>query len=210
MKLDSLRFAPPALVVLAGVFAACTVIEPARIIEPTCDDPGKLLIRGEETGLEFCSGEPSHRAKIVACSTFTPAPGACGEPDTFVDAAQCHTNADCAALSPLDVCVAPGNGGPCACVPSCVHDSDCKPDEICRCGDPVSTCRPALCASDADCGAGSRCMEADPEKCGVQGFACTSVLDECLSSLDCTGPWTSLCLYVDNHRVCAAHECFNN
>lgn len=202
MGLSSSCFAPLALLTLFG-FAACTT--PAAPLR-ACDDPGPDLIRGAETGFEFCTNGPSHRPKIVACPAFEHAAGKCGGTEMSPELSGCATNADCTALqTPRDICVAaPGNVS-CSCAPSCTDDADCGPKSLCQCGDPISFCRQALCRTDADCEGGALCMDSEIELCGVRGFACQSPLDECLSGLDCPGEIP--CIYITDHRVCARKGC---
>jgi hypothetical protein len=205
MNIRSLRFAALALfalVGLAGTTAACSTPPAALRI---CDDPGPDLIRGAETGFEFCTGGPSHRSKVVVCAAFEHAAGKCGGTEMFPQDSDCATNADCAAMSPAGVCfAAPGNAS-CLCVPSCKEDADCGAGFLCQCGDPTSTCRRALCRTDADCEGGALCMDSEIEFCGARGFVCQSPLDECLSSLDCVGQLP--CIYLTDHRVCSIQGC---
>jgi hypothetical protein len=206
MKLHSLRFAPLAVLTVlgfAGAFAACSApATPLRI----CDDPGPILIRGAQTGFDFCTGGPAHRSKIVACAAFEHAAGKCGGTEMFPMSSECANNADCIGKQIFaPVCfAAPGNVS-CSCAPSCVNDADCGPDALCQCGDPISFCRQALCRTDADCEDGALCMDSEIESCGVRGFACQSPLDECLSSLDCAAGIQ--CIYITDHRVCSNKGC---
>ena len=185
----------------AGAFAACSTAAPVRV----CDDPGPLLIRGAETGFDFCTNGPAHRSKIVACAAFEHAARKCGGTEMFPEVSQCATNADCVGKEPKGVCVAAPGNVTCSCAPSCVNDADCGPDSLCQCGDPISFCRQALCHSDADCDGGALCMDSQIEGCGERGFACQSPLDECLSSLDCAGGVQ--CIYITDHRICSNKGC---
>jgi hypothetical protein len=185
-----------------GAFAACSTPGPTVVV-PACDDPGTVQVRGMDTGLEFCTGGPVHRAKILSCPRLEPAAGICNAPGD--PPALCNANADCTGMGSGYICGLLGPQKPCGCVPSCTSDIECILGNLCLCGDPFSGCVRALCQSDADCTGGHLCVESQLESCGARGFACQSDLDECQTDLDCPG--SRPCLYRNDHRVCPANGC---
>jgi hypothetical protein len=190
------------LLAFGGAFAACTTPAPI-VVAPVCDDPGKVQVGGMDTGFEFCTGGPVHRAKILTCPTVEPTPGSCdasGKPP-----AECHSNADCAPFGPEHVCGVAGPGKPCACVASCTEDIECLAGNLCECGAPFSGCARALCQSDADCTGGHLCIVSQIEHCGARGFVCQTDLDECQTDLDCPG--SRPCIFIYDHRVCPMNGC---
>jgi hypothetical protein len=104
---------------------------------------------------------------------------------------QCHKDSDCGA--PNEWCqLSAYDGGPqpCECVTGCLVDADCAAGNVCECGDPVGTCVPATCTSDAACASG-RCSKYESGPCGPNGpfrsyvFGCESTGDTCEGDLDC-------------------------
>jgi hypothetical protein len=205
MNLPSLRFAPlalVALVALGGAFAACST--PSAAVIP-CDDPGPILIRGKDSGLEFCTGGAVHRTRVEVCERFEHPAGKCDPTGQSPQVSQCHSNADCGTPGEGLVCFDPGGDLACNCIASCTTDLDCQSDELCQCGEPFSQCRKALCRTDADCEAGRLCMDSEIDECGARGFACQSERDECLTSFDC--PEQIPCIYIKDHRICSTKGC---
>ena len=152
MNIRSLRFAPLALFTLAGLAGAVAACSTSTASLRICDDPGPFLVRGAETGFEFCTNGPAHRPKVMACAAFEHAAGRCGGTEMFPQNSECAINADCAKVLPASVCLAAPGSVACSCAPSCKQDADCGPGSLCQCGDPISFCRKALCRTDADCG----------------------------------------------------------
>jgi hypothetical protein len=205
VKIQFLRvalLAPFAVLVFPAIFPACSA-PLAPVIG--CDDPRPVLVGGQYTGYDTCSGGAVHRSKIVACSFPEPGVGKCDAPDP-AEPATCHTNADCAKLGPGHVC-ASGNPGAvsCNCGGECAADSDCGKGEICPCDAPFPVCRPVLCSSDADCEGSRLCVESVVDQCRGLTFACQSELDECLTDLDCADQ--SQCVFSTDHRVCSTMNC---
>lgn len=202
MKLDSLRFLPLIFVLFTGVVASCSTPGVAR---KACDDPGPVLAHGRETGLDACSGGLIHRSKIVACPTVEPE-GVCAL--NPARPGSCGSNADCTKALPGTVCAPATQSDGCSCLDTCVTDAECGGGQMCRCDGRVAFCTKALCASDAVCPPGRLCVFTDFASCdvgGVQGFACQTDLDECLTSLDCAD--RQVCAYTGDHRICAKALC---
>ena len=197
MKYSSLRVTPLLFAFFAVVFAACGT--PRRL--KGCDDPGNLKVRGQETGVDFCTNGPRHRVRSQACPVFDASTKCKLDPTRITS---CETNADCAKFGINNVCTGPppDDKTACECHATCVNDTDCGEGKLCGCNDPFSFCLKALCWTDADCEEGHMCMSADFSCFNDGGFVCQSELDDCLISEDCPSP--SRCLYnaEEGHRVC--------
>ncbi len=154
MKYSSLLFTPLLFVFCAGVFAACSAPRPMK----GCDDPGPLLLRGQETGVDFCTNGPRHRVRAQACPVFEASTECQLDPTNILS---CETNADCGKFGIHNVCTGPADKTDCTCQATCVTDNECGPGKFCSCNDPFSFCRTALCRSDADCDDGHMCISSD-------------------------------------------------
>lgn len=133
-------------------------------------------------GYEQCSNGAVHRPAIKECESKLPrtamriAPPGDG---------QCVTDADCADM-PHGYCTTSVPVGTKVCVYGCVRDSECGPNQICLCGDPVGECVASTCKSDADCGAGLACQRYDRSHgCDSYAFACQTPEDTCAVDNDC-------------------------
>src|SRR4051794_29545978 len=113
MNTPSLLFAPLAFVALGGAFAACST-RPAVVIP--CDDPGPVLIRGKDSGLEFCTGGAVHRTRVEVCELLEHSDGKCDPTGQHPEISQCHSNADCGSPAQALVCFAPVGDVACNCI----------------------------------------------------------------------------------------------
>jgi hypothetical protein len=98
----------------------------------------------------------------------------------------CQTDADCTAANQYcQYSVGQVIGS--WCTTGCLTNADCGEGSICQCGDPMGSCVPASCQSDADCPGEARCASfATNDGCGPwTRFSCQTVQDECASNLDC-------------------------
>jgi hypothetical protein len=177
-----------AVAVLALVVAGCggeTVTADSFV---PCVEPTPLLIAGQDTGYDTCSGGILQRRAATACPSLLPA--SCANEDAGVAA----------------------DSGE-ACTQGCTSDNDCIFGFICVCGDPIGVCEQASCKTDADCPNGSSCAEYDPNDlaCGTVGFACQSPYDQCLTNADCAGIEAdgepTICQMTDGIRICTHGAC---
>jgi len=96
----------------------------------------------------------------------------------------CSDDRHCTAM-PYGYCKAtPNSDALSECRYGCVRDNDCDSGSVCLCGDPVGTCVPALCDSDAECAGDLRCIAYDPSPgCSsftlLPVFKCQTYQDEC-------------------------------
>jgi hypothetical protein len=172
-----------------------------------------VLLAGQPTGLQSCSGHVVHRAKSVACTDpFPRAVPSCisDQPDSD----SCNADSECASMNGVGqpFCgLLHGKQSFCTCDVGCLSDADCQSGQACVCGDPIGTCTNAACATDADC-PGSSCT-AEVHANGVTGeFACVSPDDECEVDSDCP---SKVCAFDDtlNARACVASSgggCFGS
>jgi len=180
-----------------GSWAETATMGPARTTGgsesegPRTDDcDGEHIVQAGfelSSGFERCADGQVRRVKSSICM----APNALGSDDP-----------NC--TNPMNGCVAGGcndaafgaciASGPdyCYCTYGCATDSDCSEGEICMCGlgDPdlpsVSSCIPALCQSDADCGGLGCRLAVNFDGCGpMYMMACHTPEDECQGPYDC-------------------------
>lgn len=171
--------------------------------EHSCSTP----VTDPETGLVTCEEGYRHRPKAVTCGAATGEGGAGGGggegaarlpragQGVVCDVGQGGNGGgagtgDCDAYE-HGFCKEynDGSGGAFGlCHSGCVDDSECGPGFVCICDEPDSptggACKPASCATDADCVAGLSCATYDAS-CNPEGFACQVPEDECQSNADC-------------------------
>ena len=175
-----IAFAVLALVVACG---AKTVTRDSFV---QCVDPTPLLIAGQDTGYDTCSGGVLRRRVVTTCPSLLPASCASGDAGATADGGE-------------------------ACKQGCTRDTDCAFfGQVCVCGDPIGTCEHAACATDADCAKGSSCAEY--VGCATAGFQCQSPNDQCLTDADCAGVEEegepTACLMTDEGtRICTLSVC---
>jgi len=172
-----------------GVSAAGTGAGGARptAVPSACEGP--LTDLGG--GWERCGNGMVHRRELGSCSSSLPRASAATAPysdPASLDAGyfgECRFDSDCTA-NPYGHCEWSPYAQGTYCEYGCVTNADCPSNQACVCGDPVGTCRPASCATDAECGAGLLCSDfvVDPG-CGGQAFACQKAADECAAASDC-------------------------
>jgi hypothetical protein len=138
-----------------------------------------------------------HRVDAVAC-LHSDEPPACGAPD-----GECDADDDCGTGS----CVPTSTDfGACVCLPSCVSDDDCPSSEACLCRSGFAsgtegystavqrtTCFPADCHVDADCGSGFTCALALEQCSFLASLHCHTAADQCETHADCTGADQGYC-----------------
>ena len=154
-----------------------------------CEDPQPVMLMGQDTGTVRCANGMVHRAQAREC----PARPQSGVPVDFCGDANGGNQGDCATDfdcrdRPLGFC-RPANAGipMCSCIYGCVSDSDCGPDQVCRCGDPVGQCVPANCRNNSECEGARLCVQYQIEPyCGGPAFACQTDADKCGGDGDCT------------------------
>jgi hypothetical protein len=162
--------------------------------------------------LEQCDGGFVHRPEVTTCALpervgageggagGTPGAGGTAGTDMLPLEHQCDTDLDCS-TSANGYCTideASMVGPQRVCIYACSQDSDCDSGEICSCADSfihavdeaaiaLGRCKPAACASDADCG-DMLCIAPVDANCGPArpgGFHCQSPDDECGGPGDC-------------------------
>ena len=198
MRYSSLRFTPLLFVFFVGVFAACSTPLPVK----GCDDPGPVRVRGQETGIEFCTNGPRYRARALACPLLEPPAGQCHlDP---MNMWSCEANVDCATPDEAsNACLALALGN-CMCVSSCITDDDCGEGRFCLCEEPTSTCHKALCRSGADCDDGRLCASARFLDSGHDvGLACQSEFDTCLIDSECAENFRCIFDGLKGYRLCS-------
>jgi hypothetical protein len=164
------------------------------------------------TGLVECEGGYFHRPEAKACDNAGGQPGVGGEgpvdphtlprADDFID---CSGPEDCAGFQ-WGFCGGGGGEIP-HCVSGCETDNDCGSGSICICGNPSSPtggeCRPAACATDADCPGSVCAAHHSSSGCGAITFRCITERDACASDADC-GALNQQCLWNPDKE---AREC---
>ena len=166
------------------------------------------------TKLTTCSNGRAHRVDSLACTFTAPLPpngeggassggeaGAAGEAGVRF----CERDTDCAGV-PYGYCdYVDDSSGTMICKSGCVRDSDCG-SGVCACnGENPGVCAGGSCWTDADCGPNSLCAPS----IGLCGpsifFACTSSLDECITSDDCEDD--GRCVVEGGIRRCDSAVC---
>lgn len=162
-----------------------------------CVNPQPIVVADMDTGYDRCQGGFIRRRKVVECPSLLPRTTACS------GGAGCTSDADCTA-QPLGYC---GQSGmmPCECNYGCRTDADCGAGEICLCGDPLGTCVPATCTSNASCAKGFQCTSYRISPCGGVGFSCQAPGDTCGSISDCDQ--TAQCGSNGTNHVCVPGLC---
>ena len=142
------------------------------------------------SGFVACGTSIPHRESAVACAVPA-APGNCTDNS---GGGSCLVDADCTdkphgscqqdiALFRLRI------DGTCSCQYGCAQDSDCPDGQICRCAGeelgPTSTCIPAQCTVDADCGDQLCAGSISPCSPGIDLLHCTTPNDTCSSNGEC-------------------------
>jgi len=184
----------------------------------------------DDTGAyESCEGTFAHHPANVVCPLSPhPDPGDAGgapsdgsggagdvPPEPPVDQ-RCVSDLDCTAADE-GYCIRNDSGQFILvdCLYACTKDVDCKSGEVCSCEDsflsevsrlPLTfgVCKPAVCASDAECGAGLLCISPVQAACSTPRpgeFRCQSPEDECGGPGDCP-PAKGECMYREDHYVC--------
>lgn len=156
-----------------------------------CVDPQPVIVDGIDTGVDRCAGGQYLRREAIDCPAGMPDPNPCCGmcPDGYV----CDSGE-----------VA------CLCVPKCVKDADCMPDQLCLCGPAGGRCESAKCHTGADCPAGEACTSWDPTQgCLYRAFACTTAQDTCGGDTDCSSqvPFSFCSVQPDGHRQCQTGGC---
>ena len=163
---------------------------------------------GLDTGFETCDDGTKRRRASVMCPA--PETSLADECPPCVGPYCCASDSDCT-QEPHGICAnAHRFEGACGCAYGCREDADCDPGSICECGSPLGVCRRATCSTNADCGAGLRCIETDPgvdrgggQTCylgvGNTFFACEVPADSCRSNADCS---SGGCVLLDGRHVC--------
>jgi hypothetical protein len=155
-------------------------------------------------GVSICHEGWSHRSSDADCPSMLPRDGDCGSDR---ESTLCRTDADCSE-QPNGYCHHSMLGmydDGCSCRYGCVRDSDCSAGMICFCDDPVGTCLPASCRTDADCTDGFCASYDSYPTCHSTNLACTTAQDECTSDSDCGKLY---CLVGEKgYRVCERQSC---
>lgn len=162
---------------LSGVEA----VQGAGDIVAVCDDALSIIVALNRPQSIECTSAP---AEITPCTD----PGG-----------ECVSDGDCEALGPYGQCGSfDGLGGLCACVLPCTTDADCSEGRACLCRSGVfltggfapvishTSCWPAGCRVDADCGPEGQCAIDAQTGCGIPIVACRDSSDACQSALDCS------------------------
>ncbi len=174
---------------------------------PTCIDPVPIVVSGQDTGFDTCQGGIIRRRTVVVCPTAPLPPSTC-VPDANPTFSQCASNGDCEG-GPFGSCANVGYYSEiCNCSYGCARDSDCAPNQICLCGDPVGKCVPASCNAGT-CGAGLECAIYAQPSCQLpcnEAFACQTAADACFSPLDCgeAGAWVCSIAQGAAARACTS------
>lgn len=189
--------------------------------------PGECLMATElGGGFQRCETGQLHRPSIGTCASPLPRVLAFSEEELLaIHAAAiergiveqlpgilpCADDLQCTAL-PNGYCEAtPNDDELTECRYGCVSDSQCESGSVCLCGDPVGTCVPALCDSDAECTGDLRCAAYDPAP-GCTSFSllpvfkCQSYQDECAHAGHCP-PGAPYCTSVGDRFACVSGGC---
>jgi hypothetical protein len=156
--------------------------------EMRCNDPMPVLgIDGAPTGFVRCESGATHRPEQRTCASNVPRSGDVAPPPD-ASTGGCTSDHDCADL-PYGHCRLQYGMGVTlyGCAQGCVSDAECGATQLCLCGDPVGTCVPASCRTDAECG-GRLCLSSgNPGPCGGMwhDFSCEQEGDQCTSVRDC-------------------------
>lgn len=127
-----------------------------------------------------------HRTESKTCGSKLPRPEPYPNPAAT---AQCKQDADCTD-KPNGWCGDAESGGGLLgpfCQYGCLNDSDCGPEQLCLCGDPVGRCVQATdCQTDLMCSPGYLCRSYDGSRgCGIITFSCQTFKDQCGSDAEC-------------------------
>ncbi len=174
-----------------------------------CEDPMPILQAGLDpapaSGFVACADGRIVREQAVAC-TSPVEPGNCD----LDGVGSCSVDADCGANGAC-IAMAAGPGPFCGCVVSCETDDDCGEGKACVCAGVAgrSSCVPADCRSNADCGDGLCRYAVHPGSCdGMPKLACTAADDACVLDGDCpSGIDTAACYPLDGVYQCVEEGC---
>ena len=152
---------------------------------------------GPSGGLERCESGMLHRPAAGSCGTGPPWPTG-GVPDPLPKGAGavllgdgCRKDSECTAMA-HGYCAVILRSGPepseSNCTYACSSDADCAAGYLCACGETVSTCVPADCATDADCGGMPCILLPSVVTCGQPAqpkFSCGTDGQECAADSQC-------------------------
>ena len=183
------------------------------VVQRNAEHSGRLCLRKQRPmvrrrwsirGLERCESGMLHRPAAGSCGTGPPWPTG-GVPDPFPNGAGsvglgdgCREDSDCTAMA-HGYCAVILRSGPepseSNCTYACSSDADCAAGYLCACGETVSTCVPADCATDADCGDMPCILLPSVVTCGQPAqpkFSCGRVGQECAADSQC--PESQACI----------------
>jgi hypothetical protein len=164
---------------------------------------GRFECTNPETkaGFTQCEEGWMHRPERATCPTSVPR---AEEFDGSGGSHECRKDSDC--VGPLQYCARYADFAPQVCRTGCLSDDDCATGNICLCGDPIGTCSPATCTTDADC-PGSVCLGTDYQSLNdlVVEFSCATEADRCRRDSDCTQPSTRECRISAGVRQCQGY-----
>jgi len=167
-----------------------------------CQNPTEV-----SPGIVTCDSGARVRESVEQCGSSLPRPEA--QTATLVTGG-CMYDSDCTEQANGYCAVNNFVGGDATgayCYYGCTSDAECGEGLICVCGDPIGHCAQANCKSDSDCGSGLHCASYDTSSgCDIEGFACQSPKDECLTNADCGGV---ICRLDETKgaRVCGGGGC---
>lgn len=176
-----------------------------------CKDPVPVLVEGKETGVETCADGSVHKKVSIECPVGTPSKQPACKASTE---GSCSLPSDCTE-KPNGYCLEfPGwaTNTSCGCFYGCTKDSDCGPDQVCLCGDPIGKCVTSTCTGDSDCSPGNICSSYDASKgCGGISFACHTDDDACGNDADCgpVSPMTITSSYCVPEKGTGVRHCEN-
>jgi hypothetical protein len=208
MRLTSI--ASPLLLVLAACGGTSSTI--------AADDAGTDATSATDAGSDVVTHpEPDAGADVVT----HPEPDAGADGATKPDgSAACRTEAPTyhrpsATTCPSHATDAGTDSGIVGCMPphdACLVDTDCGGSGVCDCETPScahpfgssgNVCLPGNCRVDSDCACGF--CAGDPSCGGLDGYWCTTPLDECSTDADChDGGASSQCRWSTDHWACAS------
>jgi hypothetical protein len=197
-------------VLIAGAMKLAFIASPLLLLLAACGGAAATTPEGD------AGGDATGTADANTDATGTTDSG--GDVVTRPDAGDaCRTDAptyhrSSAAACPSHETDAGADSGV-GCMPAydaCLVDSDCGGSGVCdcevpRCTHPYATtgnvCLPGNCRVDSDCACGF--CAGEPSCGGLDGYWCTTPLDECSTNADCEDAGTSSgCRWSTDHWAC--------